>query len=143
MNQAELAVRPPKRRSVMGPRDKAVADALRRAAKPLSAYELIDLLKDEGVIAPTTMYRSLRRLMRAGLAHRLESLNAFVLCNQACSGCAAVFAICDGCGTVAEFKAPEIGERLNAWAQSTRFALGQTIIELRGRCRHCATAGAA
>jgi hypothetical protein len=34
----------------LGPRDKAIATVLRESSKPLSAYDLINLLRDQGAI---------------------------------------------------------------------------------------------
>jgi Fur family zinc uptake transcriptional regulator len=118
-------------------RDRVISTLLRQASKPLSAYDLIKLLRDQGVIAPTTVYRSLSRLIAAGMAHRLESLNAFVPCTHGCKHGPAMFAICDACGTVTEFEDEAVADRLAAWAQQSEFSVSQTAVELRGRCKSC------
>jgi Fur family zinc uptake transcriptional regulator len=123
----------------LSPRDKAIATVLRESSKPLSAYDLINLLRDQGGIAPTTVYRSLARLIAAGMAHRLESLNAFVSCTHACRHGPAMFAICDTCGSVAEFDDEVVAARLATWAQSSTFSVSRTAVELRGRCKSCGT----
>lgn len=125
------------RSAALNPRDRAIVSLLRQASKPLSAYDLINLLRDQGVIAPTTVYRSLNRLIAAGIAHRLESLNAFVPCSHACEHGMALFAICDACGSVTEFEEVVIAGRLLAWARSAEFSVSRTAIELRGRCKIC------
>ena len=122
--------------------DELIAKALRAAQRPLSAYELIDLLRDQGVNAPTTVYRSLNRLIAAGQAHRLESLNAFVCCARCCRHGTAVFAICEACGAVTEFDDDVVAERLAGWAHSASFSLARTTIELRGRCGTCGPSAA-
>jgi Fur family zinc uptake transcriptional regulator len=122
--------------------DKLIADALRGAGRPVSAYEIIDQLRGKVTLAPQTVYRALDRLITAGSAHRLESLNAFVACSHAAnSGThtgAAVFAICDDCGTVTEFEEPRAVESLSAWAKKQKFAVTSMTLELRGRCANCA-----
>ena len=120
-----------------GNMDQLVAEALRAASRPLSAYELIDRLRNHGVSAPTTVYRALNRLIAAGQVHRLESLNAFVSCAGDCQHGTAVFAICGTCGTVAEFDDDVVAKRLAAWAHRAKFSLERTTIELRGRCGTC------
>jgi Fur family transcriptional regulator, zinc uptake regulator len=117
--------------------DKMIVEALRGAGRPVSAYELIDRLREQATLAPQTVYRSLERLIAEGQAHRLESLNAFVACRHPSHEGAAVFAICDDCGTVTEFDEPQAIERLQAWAKKARFAVAQMTLELRGRCRAC------
>ncbi|MBN9314835.1 MAG: transcriptional repressor [Devosia sp.] len=116
-----------------------VLEALNRADGPLSAYDILDRLREDGLRAPLQIYRALDKLIEQGLAHRLESLNAFVCCADA--GChrvsMAAFAICSGCGRVDEFTDPEVTGRLVAWSERTGFALERTTIELRGRCAQC------
>lgn len=117
--------------------DRLVAEALREARRPLSAYELTDRLRNHGVNAPTTVYRSLTRLIAAGHVHRLESLNAFICCTHNCQHGTAVFTICEACGAVSEYDDDVITERLASWASATSFSLEHTTIELRGRCSTC------
>lgn len=123
-------------------REMAVAKALQQHGRPMGAYELVEQLRNEGINAPTTVYRALSRLMKMGVVHRLESLNAYVWCwrGQDCPRGSVVFAICDSCGSVTEFDESEIGRRLTAWASDASFSVEQTTIELRGKCRTCGPA---
>jgi len=119
-----------------------VLDRLVQAEAPISAYGLLDQLRDEGLRAPLQVYRALDKLVELGLAHRLESLNAFVACahahsHDAVSG-ATAFAICEKCGRVDEFTDATVNERLAGWAGKAGFAPRSTTIELRGRCADCA-----
>ncbi len=116
-----------------------IVEELRGVGRPVSAYELIDRLRDKALLAPQTVYRSLDRLIADGQAHRLESLNAFVACRHPSHEGAAVFAICEDCGTVTEFDEPQAIERLQAWARKAKFAVDRLTLEIRGRCRMCAT----
>lgn len=117
--------------------DKLIFSALRDSGRAVSAYEIIDQLRDRATLAPQTVYRSLERLIASGSAHRLESLNAFIACCQSEHQSAAVFAICDECGTVAEFAEPRAAETLSSWAKRAKFTLRSMTIELRGRCAAC------
>jgi len=119
--------------------DKMIVDALRDVGRPVSAYELIEELRDKASLAPQTVYRSLDRLIAEGQAHRLESINAFVACRHPSHEGAAVFAICNDCGTVTEFDEPDAIDRLAAWAKKAKFAVERMTLELRGRCRSCST----
>ena len=123
--------------------DKMIVEALRDVGRPVSAYELIEELRDKASLAPQTVYRSLDRLIAEGQAHRLESLNAFVACRHAShEGETAVFAICNDCGTVSEFVAPAIHRAIAGQAADLGFAVGQQTIEVRGICRSCRGAAA-
>ena len=117
-----------------------VLDKLEKASGPLSAYGLLDELREQGFRAPLQVYRALDRLMKAGLVHRLESLNSFVACTDSHThaGGMTAFAICGTCGSVAEFADPVVGERLESWIGESGFRPEKAVIEFRGLCRDCA-----
>lgn len=119
-----------------------VLGALSAADGPLSAYDILDRLRGDGLRAPLQVYRALEKLLERGLAHRLESMNAFVACAGAHSHRAGLtaFAICEGCGHVAEFSDAVVRDRLAAWAEAEGFTARQTTVEIRGRCARCMAA---
>lgn len=116
-----------------------VMGALNGAPAPLSAYDILDLLRAEGLRAPLQVYRALDKLVERGLAHRLESLNAFVACaDEHCHRKGLIaFAICESCGKVDEFADAVIEQRLGDWAGKTGFKVERTTMEIRGRCAAC------
>ncbi|WEJ32581.1 Fur family transcriptional regulator [Devosia sp. SD17-2] len=116
-----------------------VLGTLNKSQGPLSAYDILDRLRDDGLRAPLQVYRALDKLVDRGLAHRLESLNAFVACADAhCHRKGLIaFAICSGCGKVDEFADPVIEGRLGEWAQGKDFTVERTTMEIRGRCADC------
>jgi Fur family zinc uptake transcriptional regulator len=117
-----------------------VLGVLNEAQTPLSAYDILDHLKDEGFRAPLQVYRALDKLVEQGMVHRLESLNAFVACSHVlCHDTGLIaFAICEDCGHVSEFSDTEVSRRLDAWVRKNRFSPGKTTIEIRGHCAACA-----
>lgn len=117
-----------------------VLGALTKAEGPISAYGILDELREDGIRAPLQIYRALDKLLEMGLVHRLESLNAFVACaheHDHLTGTAA-FAICKDCGKVDEFTDDVVNEQLTAWASRNGFTADRTTIELRGHCGQCA-----
>jgi Fur family zinc uptake transcriptional regulator len=120
-----------------------VLDALSREDGPLSAYSLLDHLREHGFRAPLQVYRALEKLMEYGLVHRLESLNSFVACahphDHHAHGMIA-FAICEKCGQVDEFSDDTVESRLNGWSKDHAFKLSKTTIEMRGTCAQCLAA---
>lgn len=119
-----------------------VFEALKRAHRPMTAYELIDAVRDAGISAPPTVYRALNRLIEDGLAHRLESANAFIACSHEGTHPRpdpVVFTICDDCGTASEFTDPSLTDRLTRRAREADFQIASTMLELRGRCHACST----
>lgn len=137
-SRGEALVRKSAKRRPAPEQDRMIADAMRTAGRPVSAYEIIDRLRDKATLAPQTVYRSLDRLIASGEAHRLESINAFVVCTHAAHVGAAVFAICESCGRVTEFDQSKAVELLAHWAKTERFAVRTMTLELRGRCADCA-----
>lgn len=120
-----------------------VMNVLSNAGGPLSAYTILDELREEGFRAPPQVYRALDKLVELGLIHRLESLNAFVACRH--PGCddhnTIAFMICETCGKVSEITDEPLSGRLWDLASGAQFALKRTIIELRGTCLTCQQSG--
>lgn len=105
---------------------------------PAKAYDLLPLLDSAAAKAkPPTIYRALDFLVRMGLAHRIESLNAFVACEFGACGRSAMFLICDTCGRAEEFDAGHALVDLNDAAQRDGFAITRTTIEAQGLCASC------
>ena len=103
----------------------------------MTAYELLARLRPFGISAPPTVYRALDRLIETGLAHRLESLNAFVACATPHHGTTAAFSICDECGTAEEITDLHLSRRVGDWARKRDFGVDHAILELHGHCSDC------
>lgn len=118
-----------------------VMGALSQANGPLSAYTILDELRDDGFRAPLQVYRALEKLVELGLVHRLESLNAFVACQHtSCGGDRkenVLFAICETCGNVQELVNDKLLDTVKMLANEAEFTLSQSVIELRGQCASC------
>ena len=121
-----------------------VLQRLEAAVGPLSAYTLLDLLREDGFRAPLQVYRALDTLVKGGFVHRLESINAFVACAEPHdhSHSMTAFAICDKCGQVTEFSDETVGRQLDQWVGSTGFVAKKAVIEFRGTCGKCAAMAA-
>jgi len=113
-----------------------VLEVLRTERRAMTAYEVLDKLRDHGLRAPVQVYRALDSLMGREEVHRIESLNAFVACNHRHHGDLGGFAICDDCRTIWEFTLPE-GVEIMALADSKGFQTHEVMVELHGRCREC------
>ena len=116
-----------------------VFGVLTNAESPLSAYSILDQLRDAGFKAPLQVYRALNELQNVGLIHRIECLNAFIACSKPDCGSHEyiAFAICENCEKVTEFSSDKIKSGLEFWSDQQEFKLQQTVIELRGKCKSC------
>ncbi len=105
---------------------------------PAKAYDLLaELGGAEGPAKPPTVYRALEFLMRMGLAHKIESLNAFVACDIGACSRAKIFMICDRCGDAVEIAAGHADEDLQHAAAARGFTIRQAIFEASGLCARC------
>jgi Fur family transcriptional regulator, zinc uptake regulator len=105
---------------------------------PAKAYDLLHLLDSErGQAKPPTIYRALDFLVRMGLAHRIESMNAFVACGIGACARSTIFLICESCGAAEEFDAGHALVDLTEAASRDGFAIRRTMIEAAGLCQAC------
>jgi Fur family zinc uptake transcriptional regulator len=116
-----------------------VMSTLQDSEGPLTAYTILDNLRDDGFRAPLQVYRALEKLIEIGVVHRLESLNAFVACQHPnCDMHTTIaFTICNNCGNVAELSDDTLSDELKNIAQRQHFTLQKSAIELRGICGNC------
>lgn len=124
----------------LSPTNQKIYKVLQRAGQPLSAYELLDKLRAQGVRSPPTVYRALEKLQNEGLVHRVESLNAFVACRHACADHHAQmspFAICTKCGTVRELCEPTLERALKQLGQEFLGQVDHKVFEVSGLCHAC------
>lgn len=112
---------------------KRVLQLLLEANGPVKAYDLLASLKPGGNAQPPTVYRALDFLTGAGLAHKVESLNAYTACvHDHCDGGVELY-ICETCGTVDEshyHASPRTGPG--------GFTIARSVIEHYGQCATCA-----
>lgn len=114
---------------------------LLQSQQPAKAYDLLAQLEGEGVAKPPTIYRALDFLQEMRLAHKIESLNAYVACGHMDHPHTAVFLICERCGGAEELHAERTHEALAAEAAMAGFRVSRAVIEARGLCRGCAQEG--
>lgn len=107
--------------------------------KPHGAYALLEALERESdrKIAPLTVYRALDFLVEQGLAHRIESLNAYLGCCAPGEGHSAQFLVCERCGCAQEIDDPAISAAVTTAVAARGFAVRRQTIEISGVCRVC------
>jgi len=115
---------------------KRVLAHLLGASAPLKAYEIVGALGD---VKPMTVYRALDFLTGAGLAHRIESLNAYVAAGKK-PGAAKLssFMICDECGQIEPLDDSAMAQTLRRISAEKGFSPAHESVEIHGLCRDCA-----
>ncbi len=116
-----------------------VLNTLTSAPKPLTAYSLLDRLKEHGFKAPPQIYRALEKLLAVGLIHKLESINSFVACQHSdCAHQIAGFAICDECDQVSEIIDDDLESQIRSVAKTAGLVPKKSTMEIHGLCSSCA-----
>lgn len=120
----------------------SVFDALAAQDRPVSAYDIAEAVgRARGRrVAANSVYRILDLFVRANLARRVESANAYLAnphpgCRHDC-----IFLICDRCGAAIHVDNDQLTATLRTTALDAGFADERAVIELRGTCRGCAGA---
>jgi Fur family zinc uptake transcriptional regulator len=117
---------------------KTVLRLLCESDKPMSAYELLDRMRESVKNpAPPTVYRALDFLLEQGLVHKLESIHAYIGCSHPDHPHASQFLICADCGEVAEVEDPDIESSLKAAGKAVGFETDRPVVELLGTCAQC------
>lgn len=117
-----------------------VFDALMRCETPASAYDIAEDVskRQDRRIAPNSIYRILDLFVRANLANRIESANAYLAnthpgCRHDC-----IFLICDACGSAEHLDDDRLTGALREAAGKAGFDDVRPVVELRGLCASCA-----
>ena len=117
----------------------AVFRVLEQQNKPMSAYDILDALRDTNArLAPTTIYRALNALCARGQTYRIESLKAFAVKRCSAPSDAVILSICDGCGTIEETADAGLLQQVEQSARQSGFEPTRHVVELHGWCSVCA-----
>jgi Fur family zinc uptake transcriptional regulator len=117
-----------------------VLTMLLSASGSMKAYDLLaEIQKHKPTAAPPTVYRALDFLVSVGLAHKLESMNAFVACRDFSTPHHGVMFICDRCHSVTELHDPALAQYMAAQADKIGFTVAPQDVELHGACAACRT----
>lgn len=121
------------------PLRRQVLSLICQSHRPAGAYQLLaDLSRIRGeTAAPPTVYRALDFLVEQGLAHKIDSMNAFVACYAAGKPHNGFFLICENCQNVQEVTDKRSADTLAAAAAARGFQPSRVVVELHGRCGTC------
>ncbi len=115
-----------------------VLEILLQRHQALGAYEILDILTQEGLGSqPPVAYRALDFLVKNGLAHRIEQVNAYTACAHPGQDHIPAFLVCRSCKAVAEAETDMVKNRLNIAAQASGFKIETIVVEAQGLCPAC------
>ena len=113
-------------------------EILLREHRAIGAYDLLAHLAEEGLGSqPPVAYRALDFLVKAGLAHKIEALNAYIACTETEAEHTPAFLICRRCNSVVETRTTPAAGRLGDAARETGFHIERAVVEAQGLCPSC------
>ncbi len=114
--------------------DEAIMILLAQAVVPLSAYDLVELLRQQGRrVVAMSVYRSLDRLCARDMIHKVEMLSAYRIRDVK----QPVLMICIGCGSALPFAAAELHQILSERLAREGFTPSRIAFEVAGLCTQC------
>ncbi|CAN5806292.1 transcriptional repressor [soil metagenome] len=120
-----------------------VLDVLLEAHRAVTAYELLDRLREAGLgKQPPIVYHALNFLVTNAFAHRIERLAAYVACTAGAGQHQAAFLVCRACRTVAETAILGPEHALAEQSAPFGFAVERVSVEAEGLCARCRAAPA-
>lgn len=115
-----------------------VLDILSQHQQPLTAYAVLDVLKQSNPKAQVmSVYRILEFLQTNGLIHRIENLNAFMVCSHLAERHVSQWLICQTCGIATECVTESFQQGIAHIEKDTGFQVTTPTIELMGICADC------
>ncbi|MCJ7576026.1 MAG: transcriptional repressor [Dehalococcoidia bacterium] len=117
---------------------KLVLEVLEEIEKPLSPYDIQEVLRAKGkYLNHVTIYRILDLLCSLNLAHKMLSGGGFVKCSlDPVEGCHR-FMVCQDCGAIQEFADEGLCQRENEFARNHGFHTEHHLSEFSGLCSRC------
>ncbi len=115
-----------------------VLEIVAASDKPIGAYDILARLGERlDNPKPPTAYRAIEFFEQHGFMHRIESLNAYVICYADHRHEGSQFMICDVCGKAIETHLCHLPADLMARTRAEGFVVSGWSAEIHGRCRDC------
>lgn len=116
-----------------------VLEILLASSKPLGAYDILQRLGDYlPNPKPPTAYRAIEFWQAHGFVHRIESLNAYIVCRAGHHHKGSQYVICELCNDVQEIHLCSIPSDLARAMQDKGFSAKYWNAEIHGLCQNCA-----
>ena len=116
-----------------------VLRVLQSNVKPLSAYEILEKVKEFGIKSPPIVYRALDTLMKIGKVHKINELNTFIACDceEDHQHLLSILTICQSCNKVSELHDHIVIDHLAKLRTLNIYLANKAVIELPIMCQNC------
>ena len=97
--------------------------------------------KDSGRKRPAGLLKNEKLVWDAkGHLHKLDGMNAFVLCNHEGPHVVQTFLVCESCSTVKELQVVAVEADIAPAVRAAAFSMHTARLEIKGNCNACAAA---
>ena len=126
-------------REIITPNRASILDLLIKKNRPLAAYELKEMLKDNNKgLNISTIYRVLDFWIKMKVVHKLSILNKYVLCSNPDEVHTHITNICTKCSSVVETCNENMGLNLKESTKNMGVALTPDLnVEIPVLCANC------
>ena len=122
---------------------RAILDKLLGLRGHFDVEQLLTLLHESGLaVSRATLYRTLPRLVEAGLVHKVEMAEGQARYEPMVGRHHHDHMVCLGCGTIVEFESRDIERLQDEVCRRKKFRMTEHIHQIRGYCERCDRAGA-
>ena len=116
---------------------KNVLELVWKSHKPAKAYDILKQIDKKDSLQPPIVYRALDFLLKHGMIHKINSLNAFVGCSHPLIHEQCYFLICEKCETAQECCNDSMKNEIAKTAKNEDFEVKKVSVEIRGICKNC------
>jgi Fur family ferric uptake transcriptional regulator len=122
---------------------RAILDKVLGLRGHFDVEQLLTLLHESGLaVSRATLYRTLPRLVEAGLVHKVEMAEGQARYEPMVGRHHHDHMVCLGCGTIVEFESRDIERLQDEVCHRKKFRMTDHTHQIRGYCERCDRAGA-
>lgn len=119
------------------PRER-VLSLLIKSTAPMGAYQILELLSsDKGKINPPTIYRAIEFWAQHGFIHKIQSMNAYMICCEHQRHVNFCIFVCDDCHMVVELEMNRLPKPITADIENKHWTISGSNTEIHGTCNQC------
>ena len=115
-----------------------VLNILKKNARGLTAYQILNRVQKFKLVQPMTVYRALKNLTDDGLIHKTNKNKTFHLCSTTDEhDHNAVLAVCNDCGVAEELNTNLFSKIIKHVKSKKKFNFNNFNLEITTTCKEC------